>query len=538
MGKNTNLHKLEQSLVRALIEVNLESAGIPFGKFTKSGLQILDANQSILGYVKPPLFNSENLYNQIEVFEVMQSFLNQVFDIFYQRKTSLTLEEFPYDDSMLPASETDKTFFSGTDAFETDGEFYKIDARNYYYTESALNVFWSINDCKNKEGSYFFENLQSFENISVSHYKGKYWYVHPRFQLVGDMTFYNVPYNIESLKELKDIIEYKKIEEKYSGSKIDDKAFLKNELSSTSSFWSPSDYYYNVYDDKLRIFAFGEKEKVLEEANEVKTIIENSIIDVLIDSIMDRLTSLFGLSDSMFFEEIRDLLYKIHLESDISFYSWNFAEELEKKAIEMLITKDKDSFKIANFSNNFVEKIQQFLAERDLQGSYCLEFDESIEANFSSNATGFYSEYFDFSNTFNGAWKLVKFDEDGEEVDSYHLSWEIAGSEDIVAKLEEAIDSIEQKERILKERLAQEALILENADKFYVTLEDSYQAGNCKVGTLNFCNKHNINLSKIAKLRADRLLKLIDQETDAINRHLALNALYVAFNKYRVNANI
>lgn len=90
MGKNTNLHQLEQSLVKALAEINILHTGIPFGNHTEEGLEIFDTNRVLLGYAKLPSFDRESLYKQKEVSEKMKIFLNQVFGIFYQRKTYLS----------------------------------------------------------------------------------------------------------------------------------------------------------------------------------------------------------------------------------------------------------------------------------------------------------------------------------------------------------------------------------------------------------------------------------------------------------------
>jgi len=94
--------------------------------------------------------------------------------------------------------------------------------------------------------------------------------------------------------------------------------------------------------------------------------------------------------------------------------------------------------------------------------------------------------------------------------------------------LDEDTNPLEFLENILEQintrrikRLSEEKLF-EKASYVFVGVEDSYLAGNCKVGTRDFINRHHIDTGIIGGLRGDELLRL---ENSSFTKRAVMQAL-------------
>ena len=86
----------------------------------------------------------------------------------------------------------------------------------------------------------------------------------------------------------------------------------------------------------------------------------------------------------------------------------------------------------------------------------------------------------------------------------YLVAQDVFGEQTLKEAIKEMLESIERR----KLEMIEEEELLKKASHVFVSVDDSLDAGNCKVGTSRFLRDHNIDTSKIGGIRGDELLNL------------------------------
>lgn len=493
MENTGKLNHIENKLVSELMRINLGSIGIKCGKFTKKGIQILDDDgKKILGYVERPDFDVESLYDEYDSPRKMSEVLVKALKIkgHYVFEEEMKFEEIStdeYDYSEYKAKNNRRLtdFVCGEDFFIEGDYIDRIDTRGDF-DEDLLDCFWAeIED----EGTYPLCALSELKNISIAHYKGKYWEVHNTF-FMGDVEVYHL------------------------GEK-EGRSDLMRELKERD--YKITSY---IFDSVTMFYRYtAKKEDIERDSKQASDIIEKSAYSLEFDSgvkrVIDHLFDYMSIEDRLeAIDEVHILATRIREEQGDLGGLFSCADEISSALFQELIISNHEIFKLDCVGEiNFIQKAREYISQYGTE--FRLEFEEG--------------EVF-YKNCMNldGIWKLVG---DNQE---YHLDWDrlIFDTEEAI---EEAIGAIG--ERVIIKSLSsnrKEDLkrAFDNSSNFIVHLNDSFVVGNCEFGTRDFCMKHNIDIDKTTSIMGSKLCEIIEKEEDSTYKHLAENVLLFAYKRY------
>ena len=105
--------------------------------------------------------------------------------------------------------------------------------------------------------------------------------------------------------------------------------------------------------------------------------------------------------------------------------------------------------------------------------------------------------------------------------EDFHFSLQNLLEDGAEHTLNDALFTLEQRRQQEKER-ARRKKAMSLVNHVFVSLEDSFNAGNCKAGTLAFCSQNKIDTEKIGAIRGDELLRL---RNDSFTQRAILIAL-------------
>lgn len=385
-------------------------------------------------------------------------------------------------------------------------------------SDSVSDNFW-ING-----GIEYLENQLDEEcpNIAVAHYKGKSFYLYERIDNSDSAFTFIYMEDLDNFLNDADLSVY---EGKYD--LADDYRKSANEL------------YYDefIYSEKISSISEQMKRaiKIIETTKE--NLEYESAIDYVIwgDDYNDNGCPLMRIIDESdiadyslletIVEDFRNHLCSIP-EKDISDFIDNHEDYASKLFFKEYIKDGKFKFDVYKYNKQKYEREFDYTFEYD----FMKVFREYVE----KHVVGNYELLFDESYN---SYKVVNLDIDdsyGYHINNIKLVFK---TEEVIAN---AISNLDRRRdwfesQVRTRKLTEEAI--KNSDLYSIKIKDSYNSGNCKVGTKKFCKLFNLPTDNESELPAKEFIKCIEDSPSEFKRY-AERTLVSAYERYLEESNV
>lgn len=375
MEKKHQLIAEEKKLMQDIVKRNLDSLGIKYGDITEESVEIFDQQgNSIVGNVNMPEIDLRVFYNEEDFCRAMVVFLTNVLKAQGLKLlgNDMFFEDIDISDSYFCGYKAEKHrhlthFVSGENFFCEEGCLEKVDTRGFY-DNNVLEFFW---EDFNSDLSLVAE-LSELKNVSVAHYKGKFWEIHPTFHQ-GETYVY-----VSAFSKREELLE----------------AFSKNNNNIMPSFIVHYEYaYYRATAVDSVIKEECKKAKALIE-KEAYSIAHNSAISVVVKNLFLELPFQELLNTE---EELEILSNSLKKEKEFGSL-FTYASNLSNALLGKIFENNLESLRLESIGTiEFIQKAREILSI----------FGNRYELVLDRKATHYNDEL-----CFGGTWKLVRANEE------------------------------------------------------------------------------------------------------------------------------